>query len=273
MYFWILPGKEKMSLSRFRAILLEELYVTRHSLEVIMDIVFFPVMNVLVFGFIAQFLIGSTKSNAGNALLAGMILWQIVYIVQYSMSVSSLWNIWSRNLSNIFITPISLKEYLGAHMLSGLLKAIISFIFFGLISIYIFNFNIFNLGIINLTLFFINLTLFSWSTGIIILGVIFRFGTRIQALAWGLIFLFQPLTAALFPVRILPHILQLLAYLLPPTFVFEAARNSLAKPGVNWEMFFIAVIENIVYFMLTIAFFNYMFKKAKDTGQFARNEG
>jgi ABC-2 type transport system permease protein len=173
----------------------------------------------------------------------------------------------------MFITPISIKEYLTAHMISGAVKGLLIFLIFSTLALYIFHLNIFSLGPINLAIFYINLTLFAWSTGIMILGAIFRFGTRIQALAWGLIFLFQPLTASLFPVKILPVPLQILSYFLPPTFVFEAARSSLTKPGVNWEMAAISLAENLIYFVLTIIFFNAMFKKAKDTGQFARNEG
>ena len=112
-------------------------------------------------------------------------------------------------------------------------------------------------------LFFINLTLFAWSVGIFILAFIFRYGTRIQALAWGLVFLFQPLTAAFFPVSVLPPPLQTIAYFFPPTFVFEAARAGLTDPTINWHMTGIAFGENIVYFAFSLWFFNLMFTKAK----------
>ncbi len=262
-----------MSLSRIKGILTQELYITKRSLEVIMDIFFFPAINVIVFGYISIYLTGNTGNKTANYLLMGMILWQIVYITQYSISVGSLWNIWSRNLSNMFIAPISITEYIFAHIISGITKSALAFFAFSIIALLVFNFNIYQLGFLNLSLFFINLAMFAISTGIIILAVIFRFGTRIQALAWGLIFLFQPLTAALFPVSILPSPLQKLAYFFPPTFIFESARKSLAKPSVNWEMIGIAFLENIIYFVITVCFFNYMFRKAKDTGQFARNEG
>lgn len=262
-----------MSLTRIKAILLQELFITRHSLEVIMDIIVFPMTNVVLFGFISTFLVGSTNTSAAHSLLMGMILWQIVYITQYSISVGSLWNIWSRNLSNMFIAPITLTEYMSAYIFSGILKSILTFLIFSFTAIFFFNFNIFELGSINLILFFVNMVIFAASTGMAILGAIFRYGTRIQSLAWGVIFIIQPLTAAFFPVSVLPTPLQKIAYLFPPTYIFEAARTSLNKPGISWDMIGISFVINIAYFILAIIFFNYMFRKAKDSGQFARNEG
>lgn len=262
-----------MSTTRIKAVLWQELYITRNSLEIILDLFFFSIMSVTVFGFVSLFLSGSINSAAAHYLLLGILLWEIVRITQYSMSVGSLWNIWSRNLSNMFITPLSLKEFIFAQMISGTVKALFTFIIISLISLAIFDFNIFSIGIVNLLFAFVNLTIFSWTIGIVILGLIFRFGSRIQALAWGLIFLFQPLTAAFFPVKILPYFLQVVAYALPPTYVFESARNALTDPFVNWNFVGITLIQNIIYFLIAIWFFNIMLKKSKDTGQFARMEG
>ncbi|OGH12072.1 MAG: hypothetical protein A2857_02735 [Candidatus Levybacteria bacterium RIFCSPHIGHO2_01_FULL_36_15] len=262
-----------MSFSRIRAIILQELFITRRSLEVIVDLPYFSVQTIVVFGFFSLFLSGTSHLSSANYLILGLLLWEIIRIVQYSISVAVLWNIWSRNLSNMFITPLTIKEYFIAQMLSGIIKTIVIFSVISVIASLLFKFNILSVGLINLILFFINLTFFGWSVGIIIVGTIFRFGTRIQSLAWGLVFIFQPLTASLFPVKILPPFFQAIAYMLPPTYVFEAARASLADPSVKWEYMGIAFIQNIIYLLLSLWLFNIMFNKSKETGQFAKNEG
>lgn len=117
-----------MSLIRIKAILLQEFFITIRSLEVILDIIFFPLMSIVVFGFLSIYLTGAVSPLIGHYLLVGMVLWQLIYITQYSVSVGSLWNIWSRNLSNLFITPLSVAEYLFAHCLSGIVKAIFIFL-------------------------------------------------------------------------------------------------------------------------------------------------
>jgi ABC-2 type transport system permease protein len=261
-----------MSNKRILAVLYQEFFVTLRSMEVIMDIIFFPVMSIVLFGFLSTYLSGTSGSLVGNSVLMGMLLWEVVFITQYSVSVGSLWNIWSRNLSNMFISPLDIKEYIFAHVFSGSLKALFVFLTTSAISIYIFQFNIFSLGILNLSLFYINLVLFAFSIGIAILGIIFCYGTRIQAFAWGLLPMFQPLTAALYPVSVLPTPLKEIAYIFPPTYVFEAARESLAKGGTNWNLLITAFCINIVYVIFGILFFRLMFKKSRESGQFARNE-
>jgi ABC-2 type transport system permease protein len=262
-----------MSTKRIGAILIQEFYITKRSLEVIMDLFFTSLMTVIVFGFVSRFLVGVLNAHTGSYLILGMLLWEVIRINQYSLSVGSLWNIWSRNLSNLFIAPLTMKEYVAAHMLSGLLKTLFIFSMISAIAAAGFQFDILRLGVLNLVLFFTNLTIFSWSLGLVLLGVIFLVGTRIQALAWGLVFLFQPLTAAFYPVGVLPPAIQQVAYALPPTYVFEAARQALATGDVNWTYAAIAFGENLVYFGLALQAFTLMFARARNTGQFARNEG
>ncbi|MEN9327919.1 MAG: hypothetical protein RI947_727 [Candidatus Parcubacteria bacterium] len=261
-----------MSINRVKAILLQELYITSQAVEVLMDILVFPIMSIVVFGFLSTYLVGATRQAVGHSILIGMILWQVIFIVQYSVSVGSLWNIWSRNLSNLFITPLSVGEYMLAHTLSGILKAIVVFTISALMSKAVFHVNVFEIGVANILLYFFNLMLFAFSMGIIILGLIFRYGTRIQAFAWGLLPLFQPLSASFYPVSVLPQPLQYISYLLPTTYIFEALRASLETPSIQWQFIGISFVENIIYMTIAIWFFNVMFKKSKESGQFARNE-
>lgn len=262
-----------MSIKRITGILIQEYYITKRSLEVIVDVVVFPLINITVFGFLSLYLSGKGNPESAYPLLLGMILWQLLYITQYSISVGSLWSIWSRNLSNLFISPISVLEYNLAFVLSGSIKALIVFITSSFLALYVFKFDIYQLGLMNLILFFINLVLFGVSTGLVIIGLIFRYGTRIQALAWSVTFLFQPLTAAFFPVSFLPLPIRALAYLFPATFVFEGARASITNPAIRWDLIGIAFLENVIYMIVCVWIFNKLFNKSKETGQFARNEG
>src|SRR3990167_4259508 len=108
-----------MSLNRIGAVLLQEFFITKRSLEVILDLFFFSIMTVVVFGFVSLFLTGTLKTPSASYLLLGIILWEVIRINQYSISVGSLWNVWSKNLSNMFISPLSIREYIFAHMVSG----------------------------------------------------------------------------------------------------------------------------------------------------------
>lgn len=271
MYFCRLPEGSPMSIKRIKAVLLQEYYVTYRSVEVIFDVFVFAIISLLLFGFIASYLTGEAGGRAAHYILLGMLLWEILRIIQYSISVGSMWNIWSRNLSNMFVAPLSVTEYLSAHTMSGIVKAVLVFVVNSLITYWIFDFNVFVLGPM-LIVYIAGLGMFAFSAGIAILGIIFRFGTRIQAFAWGLLPILQPLTAAFFPVRVLPGPLQTFAWSFPSTHIFEAARFHLDTGIVDWYALSMGLALNIIYIVGAILFFSHMFRGSMNSGQFSRNE-
>jgi ABC-2 type transport system permease protein len=261
-----------LSLERVGGVLLQEVYITARSVEVLVDLPFWSVMTVVVFGFVTKFLSTLMNPTVAQYLYLGTLMWEIMRVTQYSMSLGALWNVWSHNFSNMFIAPLSMTEYVIAQMISGALKAVVLFALVGLIAALLFGFSVFSMGPLTLGLAFLNLLWFAYSIGLFILGIILRLGTRIQALAWGLVLIFQPLTAAFYPLEVMPPALQVVARAFPPTYVFEAARAGLSAPRVHWEWFGMAAAENLAYFVVTIWFFQYMFRRSRETGQFARNE-
>src|SRR5437762_13203526 len=140
-------------------------------------------MSLIVFCFFSLFLSSRVSGSASHYLLLGMLLWEVVRVSQYSISVGAMWEVWSRNLTNLFVTPLQLQEYLAAAVISGVVKSVIILATVSLIAALLFGFNITEIGIGNLLLAFVNLTIFAIAVGLIILGIIFRYGTRIQALA------------------------------------------------------------------------------------------
>lgn len=262
-----------ISWNRIRSILYEEYFISRRSLEIFFDIPFFSTTGLLLAGYISTFISSSIGQIGASYLIVGMILWECLRVTQYSISVNSLWEIWSRNLSNIFVTPITIYDYFIALAIATFIKLVLVFSLLSLEAALVFKFNILNIGILNLSLILVNLLIFGWTIGLIIMGLIFRFSTRIQSLAWGIIFILQPFLAALYPVSILPKSIQTFAFLLPPTYVFETARQVLSTSVFNWQYVQTAFLLNIVYLSLSLILFFYLFKKSKDSGQFARNEG
>jgi len=260
------------SMARVWGLLVQEAYLTRRSLEIFFDIIFFPLMNVILFGFISEFLGRGSVTNNSEFLLVGILLWEVVSINQYNVSVSTLWSVWSHNLTNIFIAPVSIVEYMTAHLVAAVARTLIVLVVLAAGAQVVFHFNLASVGWLNLVLFVVNLTVFGWWIGIVLLGLIFRFGTRVQAISWGVIFLFQPLTASFFPVGVLPEVLQKLAWALPATYVFEAARAALTDPAVNWHAAGMAAALNLGYFVVAGVVFRRLFRRSRETGQFARND-
>lgn len=273
MYFYKLQEVSRMSLNRIRAILLHDIFVMRHSFEVFNDLLLYPLWSIIVFGFMTIYISGTTGQVIASQVLMGMILWQIINITQYTIAVGCLWDVWARNLTNIFITPITSAEYLITYAMSGAVKALVVIVLASTMSFFVFRFNILTLGIVPLLLIVFNLVFFGFSFGVIVLGLIFRFGTKIQAFAWGLITVFQPLMAVIYPVTVLPQPLRSFSLIFPPTHVFEAARKIIGGTSGTGPDFIAAFLLNVLFCWASVLFFNAMFRKSKETGQFARLEG
>ncbi|MBI4407662.1 MAG: ABC transporter permease [Candidatus Kerfeldbacteria bacterium] len=260
-----------ISRQRIQALIIQEWYISKRSLEVIMDLPVFSLVDLLLFGFVSAYLLTGTTTT-GNFILLGAMLWEIVRVTQYSMTVSSMWNVWSRNLSNILIAPISLIEYVLASALSAMLKSTVITVGLAVVAYLLFGFSLLQIGFGSLIWYGANLMLFSISVGLLLLGLIFRFGTRIQALGWGLIYICQPLCGIYFPVSVLPQPLQWISYILPPTYVFEAARTSLSGGVVTTQHQVIMVLVNIAGALVCMTIFRYFYHSARTTGQLARLE-
>lgn len=257
-----------MSTARINALIMRHLYIYKRSMPRLMDVFFWPVMELLTWGFFSFYLGQTSLQNFSIAtmLLGGVILWQIVDRTQNSISVYFLEDVWHRNFLNIFVTPLKLSEFFLAGALLSILRIIVMGLFLAGVSYLLYAFNIFVLGF-SLLPFVFNLFLFGLVIALFINGVILRFGSSAQVLAFGISFLIQPISAAFYPVSSLPAPLAFLSSMLPVSYIFESMRIVISGGPIDWGSFFIALILNIVYLVITWLFFSSMFKKVKKLGK------
>jgi ABC-2 type transport system permease protein len=189
-------------------------------------------------------------------ILSGLIFWIIVWRAQYEINTNILAEIWDKNIVNIFVTPLNIYEWILSFMIFGFLKSLISVIFSALIAYLLYGFN----------LFFVSLMLTGWAFGFLVAGFVIRFGERIQTLAWGGIAIIVPFSALYYPLSILPHWAQIVAHFIPSSYVFEALREMLFTKQLAFDKLGISFGINILYLILGIAFFVFMFNKAKKLG-------
>ena len=99
-----------MSFERVRAVLLQEYYITARSVEVLVDLPLWSLITVVVFGYVTRFLSTVMNPTVAHYLYLGTLMWEIIRVTQYSMSLGALWNVWSHNFSNMFIAPLSMSS-------------------------------------------------------------------------------------------------------------------------------------------------------------------
>jgi ABC-2 type transport system permease protein len=154
---------------------------------------------------------------------------------------------WSRNLANIMMSPLRPVEFIAALMIMSVVRLSIGMVPVSLLAIAFFGFNLWGLGLA-LAAFFVNLILTSWAIGIFVAGLLLRNGMGAESLAWTIMFLFLPLTCVYYPVAVLPHWLQLIAWCLPPTYVFEGMRALVIQHVFRADLMLEAFGFNVVLF-------------------------
>lgn len=262
-----------MSFLRIKGIIIQNLFHHRHSLEDLVDIFFWPTLDVIIWGFMTAYFASLRGPIVGAIafLLGGLILWNIVWRAQQDISIAFLSNVWNRNLLNLFSTPLTPQEFIIATMILGLIKIIFTLLVVTALAFFLYSFNLFSLGF-TLIPFFVNLIVFAWASGIVITGLIVRYGMRIQSFAWTLIALFQPVSAVFYPISILPSFLQKIAWFFPTAHVFEGMRQVLSKGGLPTEHLIWAFWLNLIYLIFSAGFFAIMFEKARKKGKLVKIE-
>lgn len=214
-----------MKLHRIVALFMRHIYLYRRSLPRLMEIFYWPFLDLLVWGFISLYLVRYRENlpNFVAFLLGALILWDILFRSQQGISVSFLEDVWARNFLNIFASPLQPAEYIVSLMLVSSVKILIAGGVMSLLAWLLYSFNIFVLGI-SLLPFILSLVILGWSIGIVTTSLILRFGQQAEVLAWGLALLFQPVSAVFYPVSVLPPALQAVARYIPASHVFEGMR-------------------------------------------------
>jgi ABC-2 type transport system permease protein len=261
------PKYRSVSPARIGAIILRHYYLLRASGPRLLELIYWPLVQMLVWGFMQTWLLeqrGGTSIAAGT-LIGAILLWDVLIRGQQGLSVSFLEEMWSRNVANLFISPLRPGELLVALMAMSVIRLLVGVFPVTLLAIWFFGFNLWGLGL-GLGAFFANLLLTAWAVGALVAGLIIRNGLGAEGLAWTLMFLLLPFCAVFYPVDILPQALQWFAWALPPTYVFEGMRALITDQVFRADLMLWALAINVVLIAAaSIAFFR-LVDQAREAG-------
>ncbi|HVY58548.1 MAG TPA: ABC transporter permease [Xanthobacteraceae bacterium] len=243
------PRHVAVSPRRVGAMILRYWYLLRSSWPRVLDLVYWPTVQMLTWGFLQHY-IGQNSgffARATGTFIGAVLLWDILFRGQLGFSVSFLEEMWARNLGNLMMSPLKPIEFVLALMVMSLVRLSIGMVPVSLLAIAFFDFNIYGLGL-PLAAFFANLMLTSWAIGIFVSGLVLRNGLGAENMAWTIMFIFLPLTCVYYPVATLPGWLQVIAWMLPPTYVFEGMRAILIDHAFRADLMLQALVLNVVFF-------------------------
>lgn len=259
----------RASLRRIGAMILRYLYLIRGSWARSLGLVYWPTMQVILWGFISQFLAATSTSSflaqAAGVLVSAVLLWEIMFHGQLGVSLSFFEEIWSRNLGHMMVSPLRPWEFVASLFSMSIIRTLIGFVPASLLAIIFFGVSIYELGLMFI-LFFVNLIVMGWGIGIAVVGLVLRFGMGMEELAWALVFLLAPLCGIYYPVDILPEWCQWIAHALPASYVFEGMRAILWDGEIRPDLMVWAVSLNVVYLLGGTGIFLYFFRSVRRRG-------
>jgi len=260
----VAPVYRRVSAARVGALMLRHFYLMRSSWPRLLELIYWPLVQMLMWGFLQTYLNQHSGfiAAAGGSLIGAILLWDVLIRGQLGLSVSFLEEMWARNMANLLISPLRPGEFLAALMAMSLVRLVISIVPVTLLALWFFGFNLWGLGL-GLAAFFANLLLCGWAVGIVVSGLILRNGLGAEGLAWTLMFLILPLCAVFYPVAVLPAFLQPVAWSLPPTYVFEGMRAILIDHTFRADLMVEALAINAGLIIVAV----YAFLKLLDSAR------
>ena len=234
----------------------------------LLDLVYWPTVQMILWGFITMFLVGQSGwvAQAAGVFLSAVLLWDTLFRGQLGVSLCFLEELYARHLGHLFVSPLRPAELVAANFLVSLVRVLIGVGGASLLAIPLFHFSI--VGTLGWTLipFFAVLMLFGWAIGLIIAGLVIRLGLGAETLAWAAIFFIQPFSAVYYPVDVLPASVRWISYLLPSAPVFEGMRAVLRENRFEWALFGQALGVLVAWLVVAGVVFALLFRSARRQG-------
>ena len=252
---------------RVHAMLLRYIYLLRSSWPRTFELIYWPTIQMVLWGFMSQFLMTNSTyvARAFGVLLAAVLLWDVLFRGQLGVSVSFLEEMWARNLGHLFVSPLRPYEWVLSLLAMSFIRVVIGVVPAMLLAIVFYHYSVFSLGL-PLIAFFVNLLVMGWALGLAISAIVLRHGLGGESIAWLAVFVLAPVSAVYYPVTTLPAWLQVIAMALPSAHVFEGMRAVMFDGSFPTRHLLIAVALNGVYLAFGAAVFLYAFRGARQRG-------
>lgn len=262
-----------MSFFVIRALVQRHLYLYARNPVRLVELLFWPIMEMVVWGNLSVWL---EQSKGGTAvpsfipwLMGGVILWDVLFRAQQAVAISFLEDVWTKNLVNLLVAPIRPIEYVISGFVVGILRILVTVAVLAVLAATAFHFNLFQFHWY-LVPFFGLLMLFGWTLGMLSSALIMRWGQAAESLAWAVPFLIQPVAAVYYPIGGLPGWAQALGWMLPCTPVFEGMRGVLKYGAVDPKLLWISILSNLIWMAFAALVYLQVLKKGRENGTLTR---
>lgn len=260
-----------MRLKPVVGILLRQFYLIRGSPVRSLPMFAWVAIDIVVWGFITRYLnsMAGGRFNYVPSLLGAVLMWDFFTRIMQGVSTAFLEDVWSRNFLNLFATPLTIAEYILGLVITSIGTSAVGLAVMLLLATAAFGLSFFSLGIL-LVPFLLVLFAFGIALGVLASALVLRLGPASEWLVWPLPALLSPFVGVFYPLATLPHWMQDVGHLLPPSYVFEGMRAVLAGHSLSGAGLAAGGALAAIDILLAGYFFARVFRYAIRTGLLAR---
>lgn len=240
--------------------------LTFRGIDPLTDFFYWPLFDILIWGFAGSWMAKSTDNpHYAIIILTSLVLWQAVYRTNLDIAYNFISELWSRNLINLFVTPVTIQEWVSAHMIIGAINACIGALFGAIAIWFLYSISIISVGPIFLLLF--ALLLFSgYSIGLLTSSLLVMLGNSAQKFVWVMGWFFVPFIGVYYPIEIMPIWAKTFAYCIPMTYMFKVLRIYIQTHAIDFEILGTGFLLTLFYFSLALALFVGAFHVSRKSG-------
>src|SRR5580658_10072330 len=113
-----------ISPTRIGAMVLRYWYLLRSSWPRLLDLIYWPAVQMLMWGFLQHYISQNSGffAQAGGTLIGALLLWDILFRGQLGFSLAFLEEMWARNIGNLMMSPLRPAEFVMALMAMSIVR-------------------------------------------------------------------------------------------------------------------------------------------------------
>lgn len=247
------------------------IYSIKRNKGRLVDIFIWPILELLVFGFTANFLskeINNKTLELMAIFLGSLVFWHFFAKISSEVYQQLFDDVLSKNLRNIIMSPLRTGEMIVALVSAAGTKLMISIGMLLVVAKLVYGFSLLTSWYYVLLI----LVLVWWgiAMGLLISSLLFLVGNKVMSLAWVVTGIVQPFSCVFYSREILPGIFKLISYLVPSSYVFELYRGMIKTGKFDWQIWGVAIGLSLSYFLLGIFLFKFFLKMSRKTGVLVR---
>ena len=213
------------SARRVFALVRRHAYLLLKSWPRLVSMAYYPTVTMVLWAFLTLYLAPTNNflQSAPGFFIGAVLLWDVLFRGQLGVSLTFIEELYSRNLGNLFVSPLTLPEFIAGQLVMSVLRTLIGVGGACLFAWLLFHYSIFSFGF-PLIAFFANLLVFGWAHRACRVGHDPALGTGRRGARVGGDLPDRAGVGRLLPDRRAAVVAAGVAYALPSAHVFEGMR-------------------------------------------------